>query len=289
MKTLKYLPFLIAVSLTLLTAGAFAHETISKDKEVPWCDSHREFVTTLEYMRKQDFYEMGEQHSRQIAKQVAKGCTGAAGRYVRVYELLKKVEAGARTTISPAVELSQKSDSHVTTFMDVFRNAYGEKALDLDMNNSLKIARSLSVDYSGKPEKAKQDYDKLVKFCLDDKKVGGSIPLCAELALEVAKSGENFKAPVADAFIETYEYLRNTKDLNLQISGALDIDKNVVSIHPEASNNYVASLKYSLSKSGLSMPVKSSLSFAFEMAQGTRPSQELNKIDAERLPAYQKE
>jgi hypothetical protein len=258
---------------------------------LPWCDSHREFVTTLEFMRKQDFYELGEQHSREIAKSVAKGCTGAAERYARVYELLKKVEAGARTTIATAIELAQKTDSHVTTFMDVFRNAYGEKALDLDLNNSIKIATALSVSYEGDPLKAKTDYDRLVKFCLDDKKVGGSIPLCAELALEITKSGEKFKSHVAGVFIETYEFLRTTKDLNLQISTALDIAKRVVEIHPVAGKNYIAAMKYSLSKDGLKLPIEKSLSFAFEIAQGTVPANanEISDIETERLPANQKE
>lgn len=260
-------------------------QALEQEVKDTWCNSHREFVTTLEYMRKQDFYELGEQHSREIATQVAKGCNGSARRYVQVYELLKKVEAGARTTLSTATQLSQKTDKHVRTFMDVFKNAYGEAALDLDMNNSLKIAKALSVDYKGDPEKAKEDYDQLVRFCLSQKKIGGAIPLCAELATNIAKSGELFQHPVAEPFIETFEYLRSLKDLNLQVSKVIEIAQKVVRIHPEAARNYIASLKYSLSKDGLGLAVHPSLGFAMQMAQSTLPTPAAHTEESTRLPA----
>ena len=280
--------------VALVAFSLFAPEVFAKKSEKPieveWCDSHKEFVTTLEFMRKQDYYEMGEQHSREVAKQVAKGCNGAAKRYVRVYELLRKVEAGARTSINTAIEMSQSTDKRVNTFMATFRNAYSENRLDLDISNSLKIAKGLSVEFKGDSDKAKRDYDKLVSFCINQKKIGGSIPVCAKIAYEVTKSAEMYKEPAADGFIETYEFLRNHKELNFQISKAIVEARKVVAIHPRAAENFVAAFKYATSKKGLNIPAKQTLLFAYEMAENTLPAPSaLEPGESERIPASQKE
>jgi len=277
-------------NLTVLTLMLFSSLSLAEPsgQDPQWCDSHREFVTTLEYMRNQDFYELGEQHSRQVAKQVSEGCTGAAKRYVRVYELLKKVEAGARTSIETAVEMAHATDSKVVTFMNVFRNAYSQNKLDLDVANSLKIAKGLSIDYKGDADKAKRDYDRLVAFCLNESKIGGSIPVCASIAFDVAKSAEHFRQPAAPAFIEMYEFLKNHKKLNFQISKAIEVSKKVVAIHPMAAKNYVAAFEYATSKDGLNIPADQTLAFAYDIAANTRPA--LSQPQApDRLPANQKE
>lgn len=283
----RYTAALILISMFSIDATA---EKSSDQKKAEWCDSHREFVTTLEFMRKQDYYEMGEKHSRDVAMKVSKGCTGAAKRYVKVYELLRKVEAGARTSINTAIDMALSTDKRVSTFMATFRNAYSENKLDLDISNSLRIARGLSIEFKGDSDKAKRDYDRLVSFCVDQKKVGGSIPVCAKIAYEVTKSAENYKESASEGFIQVYEFLKNHKNLNFQISKAIIEAKKVVAIHPKAAENYVASFKYAISKKGLNIPANKTLKFAYEMAQNTLPVLNTDKVEpSNRLPANQKE
>lgn len=278
-----WLPALL-VSTALLSLFSQADEPTSKE---PYCQSHREFITTLEYMRKQDHYKMGEAFSRDLAHQVSKGCTGAAKRFVKIYELLVKVEAGARSSAQFAVELSQKTDAHVDTFMGIFKNAYEPQKLDLDVLNSVKIAKRLSSDYKGDVKQALKDYERLVTFCLSDSHIGASAPQCAMLASELATAGENHQESISNSFEKLYTWLRTDSSTGISIAKAIEIAKNVVRTHPKAVDNFIAAYKYGLKEKGLSFSADQSLNFAMDITQrAIRSPADQNVI--ERLPASNK-
>ena len=281
MHTLRWL-ILLAAAAALLIPPAFAKEKPDADT---YCKSHREYITTLEYMRKQDHYKMGETFSREVADQVSNGCTGAAKRFVRVYELLVKVEAGARSSAQFAIELAQTTDAHVDTFMGIFKNAYEPKKLDLDVLSSVKIAKRLSSDYKGDVKQALKDYEALVKFCLDEKHIGASAPQCALLAAEVATAGENHKNPISKSFEKLYTWLRTDKSTGISMAQAIEIAKKVVMTHPKAVDNFIAAYSYGLKEKGLSYSADQSLNFAMNITQKAVRTSPAALESQDRLPA----
>ncbi len=253
-----------------------------------YCQSHREFITTLEYMRKQDHYKMGEVFSRDIAHQVSNGCTGAAKRFVKIYELLVKVEAGARSSAQFAVELAQKSDAHVETFMGVFKNAYEPQKLDLDVLSSVKIAQRLSSDYQGDVQQALRDYESLVSFCLDEQHIGASAPQCALLAAEVATAGEGHKESISKSFQKLYTWLRTDSSTGVSMKKAIEISKTVVATHPKAVENFMMAYKYGLKDKGLNFSANQSLNFAMNITQKAVKNLS-ERSGQERQPAHKKD
>lgn len=250
-----------------------------------YCLSHREFITTLEYMRNQDHYEMGEKFSQETAHEVSKGCTGAAQRFVRVYELLVKVEAGARSSAQYAIELSKMTDAHVDAFMGVFKNAYEPKKLDLDVFSAMKIAHRLSSDYKGDVKQALSDYESLVEFCLDEKHIGAPAPQCAVLAADIATMGEEHSSPISQSFMKLYSWLRTHDQAGVSVSKAIEIAKNVVKTHPKAVDNFIAAYEYALKDKGLHYSANQSLAFAMDI---THRAVATPLLDDQRLPASEK-
>src|SRR5690606_17686225 len=80
------------------------------------CQSSREYVTTLEYLRAQKSLGLDETKMREIALHVSAGCTGAAKRFTKAYEILVKAEASATTSLEIAKELAQKPEIYAQTF-----------------------------------------------------------------------------------------------------------------------------------------------------------------------------
>src|SRR5688572_3898868 len=91
---------ILIIGETLTAANALADFLIPVPRaehqvEIPpyqGCQSTREFVTTLEYLRDQKQLGLDEREGRKIAYEVAKGCTGAARRFQWSFEILLKTD-----------------------------------------------------------------------------------------------------------------------------------------------------------------------------------------------------
>jgi hypothetical protein len=233
------------------------------------CETTKEFVTTFEYLKSHSEFGLSDKENFDVAQKVAKGCTGAAARFAKAFELLLKVEAGPRNSLQIAIDLANKSQEYSDTFVLVFTRCFLAEYLDLDYKTSFDLAKRLSVDYTGLPQIAAKDFTRLVDFCTDDKEVGLSKPRCGILAGRVVQRTQNFRAQTADEFIKVYRFMVSQNGASSPTGPALEVAENVVAQGPEASDNFISAYKYGIEQSGLSLTAKQSLEFAMKLAQNT--------------------
>lgn len=240
--------------------------------EILDCQSTREFITTYRYLEKeQDHLGMSEKEIQRVADNVSAGCTGAASRFVRSFEMLSQVEIGSRTALRVALALSKREDARADAFIEVFKRAYLREFMDLDLTTSLKIAESLSVEFLGKPEQALADFVTLSEWCGQDKGLNLPLPICAQLAARVSKKGEKFEQGLADSFKEVFHFLKQheaTKGIGLK--QALQLSESVATTSPQAVANFKEALVFGLSQKGLELPADRALRFAEVLAIRTR-------------------
>ncbi len=271
--------------LGITAFGLSAHAQVQYEQPVVQCPTAKEFITTMEYLRDRPTLGLSEQEIRKVSTDVAAGCAGAAERFTEAFETLSKTEAGPRGSLQLAQELAKKSNSYTRAFIEIFKKSYLAEDLDLDYLTSLKMARSLSVDYSGDPDIAVDDFLRLVKFCSSDKWVGLSKPQCGVIAGRVVKSAEAFKKPIAPIFEKTFEFVVSEKGPTPNLVHALKIAEDIVAIGPEAADNFIMAYRYALSDAGLALTAAESLKFAKTLAANAKfiPAESLS--EDERLPA----
>ncbi len=233
------------------------------------CESTKEFVTAFEYLKGHPEIGLSDNENFKIAKNIAKGCTGAASRFAKTFELLLKVEAGPRNSMQIAVDLANKAQEYSDTFTLVFTRCFLAEYLDLDYKTSFALAKRLSVDYAGNPKIAAKDFMRFVDFCVDDKEVGLSKPMCGVLAGRIVQRTQNFRAQVAEEFIKVYRFLTAEKGPASPTVKALEVAENVVAQGPEASDNFISAYNYAIDHDGLSFTAQKALDFAQNLAQNT--------------------
>ena len=232
-------------------------------KKPRFCRSAREYVTTLEFLRtNQEKFGLEEQRAQKIAMNVAGGCTGAAKQFINVLNVLSRAEIGTREAMQLSLDLSSQPGLHAEVFLAVFKRAYLKKYLDLDLATSVKIAKLLTLEFKGNVKNAGRDFEEIVEFCLDEKKLGLPIVQCAETSAVVASKGEYWKDGVASAFIRAYEFLRSGKGVGMSVGEALLTAAGVVENGPYSVENFVVAYKYGASEQGLAMTAQDSLDFA---------------------------
>jgi hypothetical protein len=186
-------------------------------------------------------------------------------------------------SLKVGVELSSKTDAHVDTFLEIFRRSFLKTHLDLDLKSALKIARSLSLEYKGDVRVVGKDFEALVKFCLDEKKLGLAIPQCAAMAARVSLKGDKYPKGITKDFTEFYSFLRNEPTLGMNISEAVAIAEEVTCQSSVAAENFRLAYNYALNDKGLRLSARKSLDVARGMAGMTR--QQVPDSSQTRLPA----
>ncbi|MCB0421495.1 MAG: hypothetical protein KDD61_10900 [Bdellovibrionales bacterium] len=272
---------ILRIFITVLLCSSF-HVFAKTSPES--CLSAREFITTLEYLRSKKDFAMDDIHAQSLAHKVSKGCTGSAQRFITSVEVLSKVEAGTRVAMDIGLKLSQHSDAYAKSFIGLFKKSYLKEYFDLDMQTSLKIATSLSLDYKGNVEQALSDYFKVSEFCIG-KEVNLPPPICAQLAQEIVKNNEHSTHSVAEAFIRVYRFVQETESLKSPVKDALAISRKVVAVDPNAATNFIEGYKYAISEKGLKFSAQQSLTLAYQMVERTSvPENPLNS-ETNRMPA----
>ncbi len=277
-----------AASLKDLTTAHLDTKLLKASQVPERCSSAREFITTFEYLQKHPDLALTREQMFDVASQVAKGCSGAAGRFVKVFEVLSKSGSGTHDAIKIAVELANRPQAYSDTFVLVFTRSYLTKYLNLDYRTSLILANALATNYTGDPRIAAKDFVKLVKFCDSSKGMNYSKPLCGIIAARVVKRAENFDALIAGQFIKLYRFLTSSKGPAAPIATALKIADNVVAQGPEAADNFITAYNYAITNGGLGLPAVQSVAFAENISKDTfynlKPGI-FRKSIASRLPA----
>jgi hypothetical protein len=247
---------LLLILLTLSSAWSLSDE----------CTTTREFITTLEFLRNDEDFKMKEVDAQALAYQVASGCTGSAKRFIRIAKTLTRAGANRKSASDTALQFTKGTDSETDAFITSFRTLIAEDSLDMDFQNSARIALSLSKEFQGDLKNVQTDFEKIAKFCSDSTKLALPRNQCGSFAAKVAQSGAKWESGVADSFIKTYEFLKSNEGPSLTNAESVKMAEKIVSYGPVAKDNFSQGFQYAFSKSGLNLTRDQSIQFGLKMA-----------------------
>ena len=242
------------------------------EAETRSCETYREFSTTFNYLLAKKSSSFTKDQATRTAMRVAKGCNGAAERFIRVFNLLVNAEIALAESTQIAEELAQADGDSAESFVKTFKLAYLQSSLDLSLQDSLNLARRLSIDILGSSVQASDDFRKIVNYCLNADGLALPKPDCAKLSLHVVALAENTKdKSIADGFIELVEFLRTQADgPKLVTHEAVDVAKELVAIHPDAGKNFIPAYRFASDKAKLGLNRNEAVTFARNLAQLSR-------------------
>ena len=237
------------------------------------CYSSREFITTVEYLRqRQQELALTEKQIRNIADTVSQGCSRAAQRFARAFDVMTRAQVASNSGLQLALQLSKLPDEYTHAFLEIFKLSFLKQNLDLDLHTSLKIAVSLSTDYAGKPHHAHKDFLKLTKFCTQNQSTQLPLNTCARLARRIVKHNENYSEEIADAFIKVFTFAKDQQSLNLNTRDALKLAQQVSRHSAQAADNFIAAYSYGTSEKGLGLQAQQALKFSKVLVERTLPA-----------------
>ena len=235
------------------------------------CTSAREFVTAHNYLVDQEF-GLTPAQMRFVSHDVAKGCSGSAKRFIRVNQLLVRAKLGSRQALDLARQYARDSDDATEVFLSVFKAAYLEAALDLDLYRSVQLADELADGFRGTSAKSRDDFSRLTMFCLAREGLVMPRPACAAFAVRLTKLGQEHDEPIADHFVDLVDFLRGSDGPQLTTADAKKIAESVVAVSPHAAKNFVAAYRFAASDDGLKFSRNSAVAFAQQVSAATASS-----------------
>lgn len=249
----------LIVLLTFFSLVTYANEEVAYN-----CSSAKEYITTYNFLKDQKHLELPKTQIEKVSLEVSKGCKEAAKRFIETFQVLEKSEAGSRAAVQYAIKMSQLSNNYQQVFLDIFVSAFSKDQLDLDLSTSLELARRLSIDFKGDIKTVKSDFKELTKFCLS-KNLGLSLAQCGELSKKVILHSEVYKKPVANAFIESYNYLTTNEKITMDKKSAIQQSVYLISLSPKAFENFKLAFEFQQKNYSLD----ESLKFANQIANHT--------------------
>jgi hypothetical protein len=251
-------PFLLLVLIPLLLPCARAAESPQS------CTTTREFITTLEYLRDQRDFKIRDDEERKIASKVARGCTGAAERFIQVTDVLSASGLSADDSVRTGLQFASRTKTEVAAFITVFKEAFLAEHLDLDMRSALELSRSLSSGFDGDVTAVSKDFQTLVDFCLGER-IGLPRPACAEFAAATTRKGQQWNGGIARPFIRIYEFLTSTDGPHLTTGQALKVAGGLIVAGPDSADNFIVGYKYAASRNGLRLSSIDAIEFARDL------------------------
>lgn len=244
-----------------------ANASIEQEK---LCQSTKEYITIFRYLEAQKVFSLKKSEIMKIADNTSKGCDGAAKRFIDTNELLLKAGVETSDAIKISMKFTDKSDQSADTFSTIFKETFLKEYLDLELKTALDFALKLSTDVEGNPALIKNDFQKIVKFCLDHKGLDLSGPKCSDLASKVAASGVKYKTEMSPIFLSHFEFLTDKKEVDLPTYKALEISLKLIESGPLSANNFKDAYKFAVSKTGLDLGKTEAINYSELMAQRSK-------------------
>ncbi len=262
------LPILFAILLST-SFSMVAYGATEKAVEFRPCPASREYITALEFLRDNKDLKLPETEARKVADAIAKGCAGAAERFIRVSGLLTRAGFSGHEAAENGKRFAVGTAAEVDTFVSVFKRAFAEEYLDLDLEASLHMALALSKEFAGDQPQVRNDFERLLAFCSEDRKLGLPKPQCGAFASRLAAKGEPWNGGVALPFIRGYEYLTSTHGPSLITGDALKLGEALLAAGPGAFENFTQAYGYAVAEHGLALGRENAIKFARELALTT--------------------
>ncbi len=258
---MKILFFLL---ISLVTQNVFASISTNLPKI---CQPAVEYTTTFNYLKSKTDFEVSQNQAAKIANEVSKGCTGASQRFIDVTNYLSHAGLTGDDAIKTGLQFVNESEITTNNFLKIFKMAFLRKYLDMDLHNSLKLARSLSLEYLGENERIGQEFETMVEFCTDTENLSLPGTQCASFTAEVLQSEGEFGPYAAKDFIKVFHFLRDDeKGPKRSTAEALKKAKEVVAFGPSAADNYITGYSFAVAKSGLKKNESEAMVFAAKLA-----------------------
>jgi hypothetical protein len=254
------------ICLLVLSSSAFAKVETTKTPD-QFCQSSKEYITSFRYLEAQKAFSLKKDEMMRIADATSKGCNGAAKRFIEVNDLLIKAGLETSDSLKVAMKVSNKSDLVAETFITIFKETFLKDYLDLDIKTALDFSLKLALETEGNTSMIKNDFQKIVKFCLEQKGLDLSGPKCSDLAAKVAIVGTKFNLEMASAFLNHYDFLTEKDGGDLATYKSVEMSLNLIEAGPLSVTNFKDAYKFAMSKSGLDLGKKEAINYAELMAK----------------------
>jgi hypothetical protein len=261
--------FIVLILLSPCLEAKVNKNQIDSSSQMIECSSTREYVTALEYLRERKEFQMEEGVARDLANKVSDGCSGAGKRFIQSTSLLLKAGLDSRNALEVALKLAKTDDKVVDNFSHLFKLTFTPNYLDLSVGEALDVAIKLSLEFKGEQLQAKNDFQKLVDFCISTKGLDLPKNKCSELAVRITKLGEHYKNGVAKSFFEIFDFLNSKRGGNQTMSNVLKLAETVVAFGPLGVENFITAYKYATSEKGMNLDESKSIDFSLSMAKKT--------------------
>lgn len=250
------------IFILFLLAGLPERHVFGEDKS---CSPAREYITVMEFLRSRSEWKVPEKVAQEVAKQVAEHCPGSAGRLFRVAVLLSESGVGTKDALFTGMRVAQESDELADRFVAIFKRAYLQSGLDLDIVTSHRIAAGLSVDYGGTLPAIEREFDALVDFCSSEAELAQSKPRCARFASELLTAAKDQEQGVGTRFKELYSFLTSKSGAQLPAGRALVLAQEISGAGQKAGESFIEGFRYATSPKGLSKSRIEAVGFAREL------------------------
>ncbi|EQC48873.1 hypothetical protein M899_0623 [Bacteriovorax sp. BSW11_IV] len=230
--------------------------------ETKLCHSSKEYITTFRYLESEKQFSLERNDIKKIADTVSRGCENAAKRFIDVNSLLVKAGVQTADAIKIAMKYSNQSDEGANTYITIFKEAFLKDYLDLDVKAATELAEKLSFDKDGDAVMIKNDFQKIVRFCLDNKGLDLSGPRCAEIATKIADYGVKYNQEMGYVFTELFTFLTKKSGADLATYKGLELAIKLTENGPLVAKNFQDAYKFAISKKGLDYSKSEAINFA---------------------------
>ncbi|GEM_PF-1436872 len=234
------------------------------------CDAAKEFITTMQYLRGESELALASDEATRVAHDVSSGCNGAAKRFIVNVDILRQSGMDARNAVKTGVRLANADDASATAFTKIFQLSFERRHLDLDFAASVRLAQSLSIDFTGDPSIAARDFEEIVEFCKDRTGLDLPKPKCGELASRIALRGADHREPLSAMFIKTFNFLISRDGPGLTSTDAIKIGESMTEAGPKALENFSAVYSYAIAEKGLNLSRSDAVNLAAKIASHSR-------------------
>lgn len=265
----------LSLSASTLHAATERQDELKKKMEGRACPAAKEYIATLNYIRGTKEFLATEEQAKDMAKAVVKGCEDSGKRFIQISQLLVRAGILPQNALPVAIDYAQATPEEAASFVTIFRNAFASDKLDLDLQASLNMARSLSKNAEGDASMMEKDFMALVKFCTSEDELDLPRPSCGSMAQRVILSGQPYLGSVAEQFINAYRFIvKNSSDApHLTTGDALRLAEELIKISPASVSNFKQAYQFAISENGMKLSQNDAITFAKDLAAKTVRSQ----------------
>ncbi len=266
---------LVCLFILIIASAAFSVDAKEKEvkKEGPeykeQCQSAREYVTTLNYLRDEDNqFKVKESDAQKVALFVSKGCNHASVRFIKIVKLLTYVGIDSATAINTGKEFVGETDDKTNTFITIFKGSFLKNYLDMDLLNAKKIALTLSIGLKKNPQIVQKDFMTISRFCAESSSLDLPKAKCGEYAIKIIKAADQYEGSIGDALIGLFNFMtKEGRGPKLPTYKALELAESILKYGPIAKSNFEIGYLYAISSKGLKISRGDAIKFGLEMAK----------------------